>query len=439
MRCRSSIPSWGLILLGLILWRPAMPTAQPTSDISGENGAAWDDVLSGLRDWTRPEVERVLDGPWRSVRTPHFRVHVQPGLAVDHTELAELEASFHDIADRLQLAEDRREDIRRRPIDYFHTRNRYLLRRFTEVDADGIAFAEFRIILSLRLPHAHEVAHVLLHEKTRPAAPATTPILLEGMATWLAGVGEAAAPVTAALGERRLAQGDVDLRQFLTVTTFRRSALDTHARYRCAARFCAFLVERWGVDEVLHLYRLLAGGAEEMLRRPTSAVVLQFEGWTGMSWEELLAEFDAWRADRPVGGIRLATAPTRAPDGRTAADGTRILWWREEDGRLVVSASTTDDEVDAELSWGEAPQRFRPDPDQPQWRRWGLRLAPDEIHLSDHHRRRRLAVLETGLDLAFFPPRSTVTVELDAAVVPALPEGGAVDLFVVPRFEISAP
>lgn len=399
-----------------------------------------DAIVPELLDWTRPEIERVLPGPWTRFRTPHFRVFVERGLAVEHAELVELEASLAELADRLDLDPAIREGLRHEPIDYYHIRNRALLRRFTEVDAEGIAFAEFRIVISLRLPHAHEVAHLLLYERTQPAPPATAPLLLEGLASWLAGVGNAAPRVVAARGEQRLEHEDVDLRALLTTPTFHRSALDTHGRYQCSARFCAFLVDTWGLDAVLDLYRLLAGDTVEMLRRPVAAASLQLEGWSGLSWEELELRFERWREENPVGGLRLALEPTRPADGTLGAEGHVMRWWNEPDGSLVVSASTENVEVDAELLWGR-PERIPLEPrsPQPRWRRWGLRLGPEGIHLTDHRRRRRLAVPDSDLRWGVFPLRRSLTVRVEADAVPEPVREDEASLFVTPVFRVDAP
>ena len=71
-----------------------------------------------------------------------------------------------------------------------------------------------------------------------------------------------------------------------------------------------------------------------------------------------------------------------------------------------------------------------------QWRRWGLRLGPDGIELTDHRWRRRLAVLDAEAHWGVLPSDEQISLRLDPELVVELEELRDPSIFVAPRLEV---
>ncbi len=380
--------------------------------------------------WTRDRVVSVLHGRWSRLRTPHFRVFTDRGASLDAVELRGLEADFRDISEQLKLLSSALDSLRQHPILLFYTQRSEVVGRLAGMPAEGVSFPEFGIIVTARLPHAHEVAHILAYAATGSGEARTAPILQEGLATWLGGTVDASPEVELAAGLKAVRSRGIDLREFLTPRAFHESSLDQHDRYAIAALFCDFLIESYGWADLRGLYHLLAADARELERRPAGAVALQFEGWTGRSWDRLVGEFRRWSWSVQRGGIRIEEGEFEASGVRR--EGDLEVGWGWEDGDLVVDFRSLEGwAVDAEMLWG--PLLTSPvdvDAEQPAWRRWGLRVRPEGAELTDHRRRRSLAV---SIETPDSPERWRL--RLDSEVLEGVEAPEDVLLFVTPRFD----
>jgi hypothetical protein len=382
--------------------------------------------------WTRADVLRVLQGPWSRVRTPHFRVSSDHPASLDHFQLVDLEQSFQRIAERLELSAAVGDSLREHPIAFFYTQYRGYIERFAAVDAEGLSFPDYGLIVSARLPHAHEVAHVLTQVLLRPRAPQTVPLLQEGLATWLGGTVDASPEVILESALRRLRSQPARLGAYLTPRAFQRIELGEHERYATAALFCEFFVERYSLESLLQLYALLSADEAELLRRPTSAVRVQFEGATGQRWEDLENDFVAWIRVSERGGLARVPRPLRPAAGRVREENHVVRWWQEHD--LIFELTTTEGSaVDAEILWGPLLRSpLRQSGGQPRWRRWGLRVGPDGAELVDHRVRRTIAVLPVS---SLAQESGSRVLRLDPRILEEISAPVDVDVFVTPRFD----
>lgn len=311
-------------------------------------------LLVGTDGAAAPEPGPVAawGGYWSQSRTASVRVHHEIGQPIAADRLRALEASVQRLGARLGLASDDLADLRRHPIEYLYVGDASQLRRFGVEDVDGMALVGERRILAARLPHEHELVHVLAYLAIAPAPVSNQPWLQEGLASYLGGhLGEAPAAVLAT-GDQVLDSNPGLLPGLMTVEGFRESSLPSSSCYAASARFVEFLdLDRGGRGPLLELLRLLAGQEEEVPRRPASIVETQLEGVYSVPFSQLLEDFHEWRRDHPPSGIVPARAPSRPPDLLLADGDHELRWWIDEAG-WILAATPLRDRVDLAVTWG---------------------------------------------------------------------------------------
>jgi hypothetical protein len=301
--------------------------------------------------------EDLWEREWQQVRTASVRVHHPIGDPVPSPRLRQLEVEVQRIAERLRLTEEQRNSLRTAPIEYLYLPDSSSLRWFGVDDVDGIAFVRERRIIASRLPHEHELAHVLAHIAIAPAPGSNLPWIQEGLASYIGGhLGESPAAILA-LGDDTLDRNPGLIARILTVTGFRESPLSSEECYSAAARFVNYLdVERGGLEPLLLLLRLLSGLEDEVAARPSSFVEVQLEGVYETSFDELLEGFESWRRALPVGGV-VVTAPPMERADIVLADGDHLVRWWQDVGGWVIAVTPLRGEVDVALVWGsDAPR-----------------------------------------------------------------------------------
>ena len=292
------------------------------------------------------------ENEWQQVRTASVRVHHAIGDPVPAPRLRQLEAEVQRLATQLGLTPEQRASLRSDPIEYLYLRDSSSLQWFGVDDVDGMALVRERRILASRMPHEHELAHVLAHVAISPAPGHNHPWIQEGLASYFGGHLGQSPDAVLALGDDVLDRTPGLIARILTVTGFRESPLPSEECYAAAARFVNFLdLERGGVDRILVLLRLLSGVEEEVVDRPASFVEVQLEGVYGTSFDELLAEFEDWRRERPVAGVVVVAPPGRSADLVLADDDHLVRWWHDTSG-WVIEVTPLQATMDVALVWG---------------------------------------------------------------------------------------
>lgn len=289
---------------------------------------------------------------WETVRTPSVRVFVRPQSRPAPARLEELEARVQQIAARLHIAHGALQSLRDDPIDYFLVDEPRIMEGFGAGDIEGLAYPESRLIVSSRLPHEHELVHVLLPLAIPGRPSANQPLLQEGLASYLGGNGADAEFTVLAHAETILENAHVDLASLWTSAGWRGSSLSAYDRYAIAARFVQFLVEgREGTGVLLELVRLLCGRAEDVAARPWSAIRVQLEGVYDTRWDELELAFHRWRRSHPVAGLHEIVPPGRAAD-LVAADERHVARVWIEPGAWSIAVTAHHGPIDVDLFWG---------------------------------------------------------------------------------------
>lgn len=403
------------VVLAVVL--PCVAVAQP-------NDAA--------RDLLASRIESL-----RSVRTPRVRVFHDVGLVPAHRELASLEREIDSILAALGAGPEIDLRLRRSPLRYLYTSDLDLLRAVSVSDAEGVSFPSLRLAVSLRLPHPHELVHLLVGEVVADLPAGQEPLLQEGIATLLGGNGDVAPWAVLANADRILDEREVDLSRLWTTNSFRNDEfLDASTRYALAARFVDYLRATQGLDFVLSLLRRLAGNPAEVAARPRDVILLQLEGMMERSWREIVMDFHAWRRDHPADALVATRRPEGHSDRRQRDEFHVADSWRQPDGSWVVALHALEGEVAATIYWGEAetlPLGSALAP--PRRRRYSLRVAEGVVTLRDQAERRTLARWE-GARSEFV---EEVIVRLAPELVPLVAPYDDWSLWARPRFRSETP
>lgn len=390
--------------------------------------------------WSCPSPSFGEEGPgalvpdtWVATRTASVVVYHVPEAPIPTRTLRELEIAVGRLARRLGLSDEKVRSLRSRPIQYLYAQDASALSWFGLEDVDGVAQVADRKILSTRLPHEHELTHVLAYLAIEPAPTGNQPWLQEGLASYLGGhLGEAPWAVLAA-GDHVLARDPGSVARLFRADSFRHSALGTEDRYAVSARFVQYLDEtRGGMRPLLELLRLLAGDEAEVRLRPADVIETQLEGVYSTGFAELYEDFLAWSGAQPVAGIVPVPRPDREPDFVVEDRDHVVEWWRGPEG-WVISVTPGSGRMDLALSWGATIRE--PGVWTAPSRRSGFELRLDENggRLLDHGQPRVL--LRWYADRGFAGARTWF---LPASATPGVegPGQGDVVLWSQPRFEV---
>lgn len=350
----------GALLLVATVLCPAPAAAQraprdlePTAaDWERVHAAAWEATLTGATArWPR------RDGRWVQL------VSGDPAGAT-RAQVDSLEAALWRLAAKLGDARALLAPLRQRPLRYYHAQGQQQMELLVAGDHEGLALPGLRVVISRRLPHEHELVHLLSHLAIEPAPPGQEPLLQEGLASWMAGAAGHSPAALAVAADRALHDDPALLRGLLGGGAFTGSPRPEHERYAVAARFVEYLVERFGVDAFLRAYRLTAGLRLEIAQRPASHALAQLEGELGVDRDELLQAFDTWRAEHPVRPLRPFAPPPRQPDLALQDEALVARLWggAEWSVELVASAGTPSGRL--ELMAGGRPLRLVAGPGQ---------------------------------------------------------------------------
>jgi hypothetical protein len=323
---------------------------------------------------------------WETIRTPSVRVFVRPQSRPTPARLEELEARVQQIAARLHIAPGVLQSLHADPIDYFLVDDPRMMEGFGAGDIEGLAYPETRLIVSSRLPHEHELVHVLLPLALPGRPSANQPLLQEGLASYLGGNGADAEFTVLAHADAILEKLYVDLASLWTSAGWRGSSLSAYDRYAIAARFVQFLVEgSEGTGALLELARLLCGRAEDVAARPWSAIRVQLEGVYDTRWDEIELAFHRWRRSHPVAGLHEIAPPGRAAD-LVAADERHVARVWIEPGAWSIALTAHHGPVDVDLFWGAPRPRSSAMTAAPSsGHRFRLHVDEEQVELVDQY------------------------------------------------------
>jgi hypothetical protein len=417
--------------LGLALGLTMLATASARADVP----------VPSLSD-EQAELLLHLTERWVMIDMPRVRLFAAEPERVHPVALHHLEHFLEATLDSLRAPEKVRAHLRLDPIRYFLCAHPQEVQLLGGTRSEGISLLERRSIVSRWLPHDHEVVHVLAHEVVAPGPALVPPLLQEGLASAWGGQRGLAPQVVVHRGELQLRTSDLDLTRLWEYDEFHTFSRDLSASYAVSARFVQYLLDAYGVDPFLRLYRLLAGEAEEVRQRPAQANILQLEQVYGTSWPALLEDFQGWRRVHPTRFATKTNAPYRAADLRAQHDGRFLSVWDEADGSMVFRLEGVESAPEGLVTWGAPlPETYRTrlytGRRQGRLPRYGLRIMPAGLELYDYGMDQIVAELheQTGIDEIGTGLSRQITVRLLPGALSGVERPYDVELVASPRVE----
>jgi hypothetical protein len=344
-------------LAGALLGAPAcIHAAKPTDGSASSSDSLSDESVARLLD-----LLPSLEGEWALFETPMLRLLAADPGVVHPAALSSMASTLEKLLAIFDRDGSLRRDLERFPIRYIHGLTRPELSFLAGIETDGMALWGPRIVLSRRLPHAHELVHIVAHlAMSSPEIANVDPLLREGVATYLGGARGRAPEVVLALGDSYLDMGLGDPTELLVPDRFFHAPTDPSIHYATAARFVQFLVEAEGWARFGEIYQLLAATDRGVAARPDASKRLQFAGVYQRPFRQLWLDFHAWRRSHPVAGVEAAIPPPGPADLELESDGRQLRLWRgENEWTVQLRAELGYPEV--HLQWGERlPESFRP-------------------------------------------------------------------------------
>lgn len=300
---------------------------EPTpADWERVHAQAWEATLaSATAQWPRRQ------GRWVQL------ISGDPGGATV-AQVDSLESSLLRLAARLGDARRMLQPLRARPLRYFHAQGQQQMELLVAGEHEGLALPGLRVVISRRLPHEHELVHLLSHLAIAPAPPGQEALLQEGLASWMAGAAGLSPAALSVAAERALALEPGLPRQLLGGGAFAGSPHPDDVRYAVAARFVEYMVDRFGLPAFLRAYRLTAGLRLELAQRPAAHALAQLEGELEVGREEILAGFDRWRRAHPARPLRPFVPPARRPDMQWEDEALVARLWGGEEWSVDLTA-----------------------------------------------------------------------------------------------------
>ncbi len=290
---------------------------------------------------------------WEVVESDYFRVRVHPEVRsfVNNAVLAEADRFVEAMADTLGIAEDRVEEIAAKKIEYFYCNSDTLIEKITGHRVMGTLDLGSNDVISANFPHFHEITHLLVNIRLQKLPLYTQPILREGLAVRFGGRWGKHASALLDLGVFLHREKLVELDSIMTMHGFG-DDVGADIVYPVAGVFCAYLVDRLGVDKTLDLYLKLSGSFERVYRMDLAEVQSIMVEAAGLAdWSALLADFESYTTSQI--SEHRAAAPGAAAGGKTLLENDRCLV-TEEDEWLAFDLASVDggDAVRGNLLFG---------------------------------------------------------------------------------------
>ena len=250
---------------------------------------------------------------WKIRRTAYADIYYADESLLNDYACRTLDDFVEAAGKTLGLSPDDFARLKRDRIDYFLC-TRDDMRRLTGYDAQGMTDLKADAVVSQTLPHEHELTHLLVNYRLRQLPLYTLPLMQEGLATSLGGRWNKAPCAMRYMGYITLANDIGHSDDLLTYGGFNSPNVTAEVSYPISALFTGFLVETWGFDKYLNLYRTLSGSADQVRSYDARLVESIFEKAYGLPWMSIAAAFeDYWKKFHPCGVTPDTLRPMENP------------------------------------------------------------------------------------------------------------------------------
>ncbi len=207
--------------------------------------------------WRLISALGVYTGSWKRIDTKYVAIHAESDRDWNRHSLDRIDRFISEFTEKIGLPSERAALLEKEKLDYYLC-DEESIRRLSGFETHGITMLAWDAVLSRHLPHDHEVAHLLLNFALGDATLNTPVALQEGLAVAFGGRWEKSAAVMLDVG-RFLVLADPDLAEKIVLLdeVFADMAA-ADLTYPVAGLYVRFLVDRYGMESFIELYKRLA-------------------------------------------------------------------------------------------------------------------------------------------------------------------------------------
>ena len=225
--------------------------------------------------------------------TRYCRVYYSDPEAINSYALLQMDRFIESTCEKLGVPQERIQALAHNKIDYYLV-DETAIEELTGYQTKGMYDIPSDAVISVRLPHWHELTHLLVNYALETPALYTLPFLQEGLACHFGGRWGRSPGVIKYAGYINLQFGLAAPEDILSFDDFHGKIGTPEISYPISSSFVGYLIHRIGMAEFLYLYREFSGTDSYVRSLTKEQVEREISIQAGLSWPEVSSAFDSY-------------------------------------------------------------------------------------------------------------------------------------------------
>ncbi|MER3523922.1 MAG: hypothetical protein C4326_07600 [Ignavibacteria bacterium] len=239
---------------------------------------------------------RFATSGWHRIRSAYCEIRLADTTSIHPAAIEGLDRFVQRMIRLMELSSADERLLAEKKIIYVLCRDEAEVERLSGFRSRGMYLIPFDAIVTTYPCHYHEIVHLLMNFALRRLPLYTHPFLQEGSAVAFGGRGGIAPTTLWESGAFLIASSAVDYRDFFRAERFR--AADPSFTYPVSGLYVKFLIERYGMNHFLRLYRTYSGTADRVQRMMLhDRDLAPHEAW--LAYVDSVAHSSSIRLDAP--------------------------------------------------------------------------------------------------------------------------------------------
>ena len=298
-------------------------------------------LVKSEEDWRLASPLFVYARNWKRHTTQYATVRFNNARSINEYALKELDRFVESMGEHLALSETEMERLEKGKIDYYLCSEEEI-EKLTGFSIYGMTNLQFDAIISRRLPHYHEIIHLLVNYALKELPLYTLPFLQEGVAVCFGGRWDKSPQVVFQVGHFTLAQKFFQLEDILTYAGFHEAVGNSDFSYPLSGIFVKFLIEQFGIEQFKLLYRELSGTDATVRAFSVEDVQSKISEISGAQWTEIQKDFDGYWRQFEFSGLVPGNSPENEPIETMKSANLSAQIWDSESSYLFEIRATID-------------------------------------------------------------------------------------------------
>ncbi len=245
-------------------------------------------LISVKNEWLISSPVYLFTKNWNSIQTDYANILFSDSTLINTYALNKVDQYIKKIGDLLKIPPDKMKKLEENKIDYFICNKEEMI-LLTDYDANGISNLQFDAIISLHLPHPHELVHLLINYSLEELPLCTLPVLQEGLAVALGGRWGKSPEVVMQLSPIIISENICKLDDLLSSAGFNKIMPDIS--YPVSGVFSNMLITNYGIDCYKKIYMLLSGSSDKIASLINIEIINIIEQTCDADWRTINSEY----------------------------------------------------------------------------------------------------------------------------------------------------